>query len=250
MDILLADHIDHKNPLVIHIELPDLDGREVRCIACLYPLLSGPFYSCGERDCYLHKVCAEVPLELKHPLHSDHTLTLVAGGTKFFKCMICDTISWRERMYECRPCGLRLDLECASKALRIQHECHPHPLIPLLKPALFFCYACSNEHRGVSYQCSSCYFLVHESCASMPSTLKNSHHNHPLTLSRAYVHERSKFSRFCDICHKELTMYWFYHCIGCRFYAHFSCATSKEEIAVEGEEDFLDPECDPLAGAK
>ncbi|XP_057466597.1 uncharacterized protein LOC130756133 isoform X2 [Actinidia eriantha] len=157
------------------------------------------------------------------------------------KCMACGKLSRKERMYECRPCGLSLDLECASMALRIQHECHPHPLIPLLKPALVICYACRKEHRGVSYQCSICSFLVHESCASMPSTLKHSHHPHPLTLSRAYVHERSKFPRFCDICHKELIMYWFYHCIGCRFYAHFSCATSKEEISVEEKEDVLDP---------
>ncbi|PSS01765.1 Nucleoredoxin 1-1 like [Actinidia chinensis var. chinensis] len=235
------EHFKHKNPLIIHNELPNLDGKEICCIACRYPLLSGPFYSCGEPNCYLHKVCAEAPLELKHPLHSDHTLTLVAGRTCFCRCMACSTLSRRERMYECRPCGLRLDLECASMALRIQHECHPHPLIPLLKSALVLCYACGNEHRGVYYKCSSCYFLVHESCASMPSTLKHSHHHHPLTLSRAYVHGYSKFPRFCDICREKLTQYWFYHCIGCRYYAHFSCATSKEEISVDEDEDVLDP---------
>ncbi|XP_057468354.1 uncharacterized protein LOC130757598 [Actinidia eriantha] len=267
----MEEHFEHTNPLIIHNELPDLDGREVCCTACRYPLLSGPFYSCGDPDCYLHKVCAEVPLELKHPLHSDHTLTLVAGRTCFLhkvcaevplelkhplhsdhtltllaggrcycRCMACDTMLYGKRMYECRPCGLTLGLDCASMALRIQHECHPHPLIPLLEPALFHCYACGNEHRGVSYKCSSCSFLVHESCASMPSTLKHSHHPHPLTLTRAYVHGYSKFDHSCDICRQKLRKYWFYHCIGCRYYAHFSCAISKKEISVDEEEDVLD----------
>ncbi|XP_057466602.1 protein VACUOLELESS GAMETOPHYTES-like isoform X3 [Actinidia eriantha] len=142
-------HWKHTNPLIIHNELPDPDGRKVCCIACRYLILSGPFYSCGHRDCYLHKVCAEVPLELKHPLHSDHTLTLVSGDTGYSTCMACDTWPVGERMYECRPCGFSLDLECASMALRIQHECHPHPLIPLLEPALFHCYACGNKHTGM-----------------------------------------------------------------------------------------------------
>ncbi|XP_057466601.1 uncharacterized protein LOC130756134 isoform X2 [Actinidia eriantha] len=155
--------------------------------------------------------------------------------------MACDTWPVGERMYECRPCGFSLDLECASMALRIQHECHPHPLIPLLEPALFHCYACGNKHTGVSYKCSMCRFLVHESCASMPSTLQHSHHNHPLTLTRAHVHVDSKFYRSCDICHKRLEKYWFYQCIGCRYHAHFSCAISKEEISVNEEEDVLDP---------
>ncbi|GFY96169.1 hypothetical protein Acr_11g0004750 [Actinidia rufa] len=198
-------HFKHENPLIIHNEFPDLDGREVCCIACRYPLLSGPFYSCGDPNCYLHKVCAEAPLELTHPLHSDHLLTLVAGRPILYECMACDTIIYRERMYECRPCELGLDLECASMALRIQHECHPHPLIPLLEPTLFLCYACGNKHTGVSYKCSSCCILVHESCASMPSTLKHRHHHHPLTLSRAYVHEFSRFPHSCDICHEKIT---------------------------------------------
>ncbi|GFY96172.1 hypothetical protein Acr_11g0004780 [Actinidia rufa] len=245
----MARHFEHTNPLIIHNELPNLYGKEVCCIACRYPLLSGPFYSCGEPNCYVHKVCAEVPLELKHPLHSDHTLILVTGRPNFFKkCKTCYTKSRRERMYECLPCGFRLGLECASMALRIQHECHPHPLIPLLKPALFFCYACSNEHRGVSYQCSSCYFLVHESCASMPSTLKNSHHNHPLTLSQCegfYLdvkcatlsalikHEGHKHlltpteitnKPDCSVCSNMIYSYIAFKCDICDFIMHSDCA--------------------------
>ena len=224
------EHFSHEHPLIIRNEVPKRYGerRYYWCHGCGCLIVSGLSYRCEQCDYDLHKLCAELPPEMKHPWHPEHPLTLDTVALDY-SCKACNFNRHGSLAYQCEPCKFRLHLGCAS--LMLKREFHPHPLIPLLQPAAFCCHACHEERRGVSYKCTSCEFWVHEGCASMPTSIKHSDHHHPLT--RAYTLERFESFIFCGICEKDMKiMNWFYQCVECRYYAHLSCATSHKDNSV------------------
>ncbi|KAM7500102.1 hypothetical protein LguiA_024516 [Lonicera macranthoides] len=85
------DQFSHEHRLVLKEEehkhgIGDDDGGDIqtfrRCNGCLDPisssLLGGAYYSCVNNECdfFLHKLCAELPSEINHPLHPEHKLFL------------------------------------------------------------------------------------------------------------------------------------------------------------------------------
>ncbi|GFY98185.1 hypothetical protein Acr_12g0007260 [Actinidia rufa] len=164
------EHFSHEHPLIILDEVPKRDRVRAYCGGCGFPIDSGPFYRCEQCRYDLHKFCAELPHEMKHPWHPEHPLTL-------------DTVSLD---YSCKACNF-------NRRGSLAYQC---------EPSSFCCHACGKEHEGVSYKCTRCQFWVHESCASMPSSIKHSDHHHPLT--RAYTLERFGSFIFCGICQKDM----------------------------------------------
>jgi hypothetical protein len=57
-------------------ELDNVEENEVVCSRC-DKSVCGPAYKCPLYNFFLHKSCAELPLEIKHPVHPNHTLILV-----------------------------------------------------------------------------------------------------------------------------------------------------------------------------
>lgn len=136
--------------------------------------------------------------------------------------------------YSCYECSFNIDIVCLSAMdmihHTIKHESHDHQLIHVQRPALFFCLACGTEHRGASYLCTTCGFWVNQICASLPRTVKYRKHHHQLALSYSLPDEYYQFRPDCDICSGKLRrMHWVYLCVGCRYFAHVNCATSKAE---------------------
>ncbi|KAM7500104.1 hypothetical protein LguiA_024518 [Lonicera macranthoides] len=238
------DHFSHKHRLILKEEehqhgIGDDDDGDIqtfgRCNGCLDPisssLLGGAYYSCVDTKCefFLHKLCAEHPREINHPLHPEHKLILYKDRSTV--CNGCKCISGERFIYICYDCDFALDIICVTLAERkIDHKSHIHPLIRLPSPELTNCHARGTEHKGIFYQCPTCFlFLIHEDCLSLPTTVKHSlHEDHPLTL--AYSLPYNIFLSYCDICTKYLVPpYWVYYCAICRFCAHVNCAISKIE---------------------
>ncbi|XP_057506732.1 uncharacterized protein LOC130789951 [Actinidia eriantha] len=219
-------HFNHPHPLIFSGE-KNGDGKEILCNGCCRKI-SGASYSCKNCSFFLHKFCAKLPVEMKHLMHPEHTLGLLSKSPRF-KCNACGEFS-KAFTYSCSLCKFELDLVCASRALSIVHERHQHPLIPQLSPASFECNACGTKDEDVSYQCNTCRFWIHESCASLPYTIKHSGHNHPLTLS--YDGDKYPQGTTCAVCFQfTCEQRWCYCCRGCGYFVHPKCIllTKKKE---------------------
>ncbi|XP_058186681.1 protein VACUOLELESS GAMETOPHYTES-like isoform X2 [Rhododendron vialii] len=244
-------HFSHKNHRFIFEEHNNV-GTDLSCYGCEQPIW-GPTYWCIWCNFYLHQSCAELPQELRtHPIHSHHPLTLLAhppNGETICHCSTCGKKCERF-FYSCYKCSFNIDIVCLSAMdmihHTIKHESHNHQLIHVQRPALFFCLACGTEHRGASYLCTTCRFWVNQICASLPRTVKYHKHHHQLALSYSLPDEHYQFRPDCDICSGKLSrMHWVYLCVGCRYFAHVNCATSKAEpfrdCEIEVESKNVDP---------
>ncbi|KAA8518242.1 hypothetical protein F0562_015875 [Nyssa sinensis] len=231
------EHPSHEHPLFLYeakkgdAKLSDL------CQGCEKAIL-GSAYKCKEQQCSfsLHKKCAELPEDFKHPLHPQHPLFLFMNqpypSGMHCICNVCREIR-NKFIYHCAYCHFDCCASCASEEERkIEHKSHKHPLDLMQRPALFHCDGCGTEGKDSSYLCTDCSFWIHRNCASLPSTIKRVDHNHPLTLSYSLSHEYSKSEVKCNICAgKVRSPYWVYRCAKCKYFAHVKCATSETEPA-------------------
>ncbi|KAK3023708.1 hypothetical protein RJ639_042718 [Escallonia herrerae] len=222
-------HFSHKHPLFFREIIPNEDGGDEKaccCNGCL-EVISSAYYGCSQCEFFLHKLCAELPQVIEHPLHPEHPLTLHKASSRV--CDVCDN-RWRNFGYRCSECNFDMDIICASAMERkIDHPSHEHPLTPVRRTALLRCDACCQEHQGRWYQCTTCvHFWIHRDCASLPSTIQRSDHKHPLTLSYSIPSQYTKFDPLCDICRKRLRRFsWVYYCGKCRYFTHVTCAPPK-----------------------
>lgn len=91
-------HFSHEHPLMFIDEFQNEEGREqVVCYGC-QKSISGSAYHCGECNYFLHKKCAELPMEINCPLHYQHPLTLLPhplyAPSKSCECKICGKDDW------------------------------------------------------------------------------------------------------------------------------------------------------------
>ncbi|XWS53840.1 hypothetical protein CRYUN_Cryun10bG0034800 [Craigia yunnanensis] len=117
-----SQHIEHEHPLVFNEELSN-QREKAYCSRCL-ARISGPSFSCVECGFYLHKRCAEAPLEINHPFHRKHPLVLLpnppeAYGYKYF-CDFCSKYGNRF-VYHC-SCGLHFHVKCALFTFNIANK--------------------------------------------------------------------------------------------------------------------------------
>ncbi|KAL4600690.1 hypothetical protein ACB092_11G216500 [Castanea dentata] len=219
----LLHFCDSKRPLLFKQD--DIRG-EFTCCGCQESVY-GPSY----RYTTHHKSCAELPLGLHHPLHPIHPLILFDEKTHYpeedkqkTKCQLCNESRrqytyalFRYRYYRC---DFNLHATCASLPPTIESsQVHHHPLTPSWKWITFTCDLCGKEVKGIPNQCALCGFWVHNSCASLPRSLK-------------------------VLCVQKVnTNYGFYYCSKCDFVAHLNCAadySNRENINLENEDLELD----------
>uniref|UniRef100_A0A7N2L4P0 DC1 domain-containing protein n=1 Tax=Quercus lobata TaxID=97700 RepID=A0A7N2L4P0_QUELO len=243
-------HFIHPNhPLLFN---PDDDRRGRRCWGCWEPV-HGPSYSCKECDYWVHhKSCAELPLELHHPLHPIHPLILFSppiwaayyGDDKqVYKCELCKDYE-DVYTYRCSHCDFNIYITCTSLAptTMVEAEFHHHPLTPFWKWITFTCEICGKEdkdkahgqkcnccdnERNQVFRCITCEFVLDFQCATLPHTTRYGQHEHPFTLS--YRAEDNSGEYYCDICEEERqdSKYWFYYCKDCSYPAHPNCIIGK-----------------------
>ncbi|KAK9989867.1 hypothetical protein SO802_030106 [Lithocarpus litseifolius] len=259
----LLHFCDSKHPLLFDLNYLKSGYTCCGCQESIY----GPFYYCietlecqGQNYRVHHKSCAEVPLGLHHPLHPIHPLILFDEKTHYpeeeeehkqkTKCQLCNE-SRQQYTYRCYRCDFNLHATCASLPPTIESQVHHHPLTPFWKWMSFTCDLCAKEVKGIPNHCDLCSYCVHNTCASLPHTLKVEYHRHPLHLTHSSleVELHQSDSRFCQRCAQKVnTNSGFYYCSRCNFVAHLDCAADyryREDINLLGLKELENEDSEP-----
>ena len=241
----------HEHPLIL-IENVSKDETP-NCYGCGIPVNDLEVaYACTVQNCpnriILHKKCGELPSQILHPKHPDHPLHLFDYHRSLgLWCDMCTSDLGKVLGYQCSICMFDFDLRCKRISIddilegerQIEHPSHPnHPLTLMRKPLFsFYCDGCGVDDVDMVYICSTCEFMVHKACASLPLLLPNNlrYHHHRLSLAFVFPMEYRKYIFNCDVCLKRLDRTsWMYFCGDCRFFAHIRCvASTTTEIAEE-----------------
>ncbi|KAF7146864.1 hypothetical protein RHSIM_Rhsim03G0012600 [Rhododendron simsii] len=229
-----AAEIKHRHPLTLYEEPIDHASSHFnvawnvqKCCGCKQSI-SAPFYCCVECEFYLHVLCAELPEELRHPAHLQHTLSL--NKTRVAKCTCCSLLG-NIFLYECKECYFYLDCKCASLPRVIKHESHDkHPLALRPTPFSGTCISCSASLR-MSFECWGCKFNLCVRCAILPRTVQHRYDIHPFTLTYSPRPDRTD-GDFCKICEEGIdSNRWFYHCGECNQYLHTDCILPVDQFS-------------------
>ncbi|OMP03975.1 Zinc finger, PHD-type [Corchorus olitorius] len=240
-DFHTLQHFSHEHPLIFNEKYNEDDDSH--CSGC-QKLLSGPFYRCVDCNSFdLHRECAELPLEINHPYHRKHPLTLLPNlpiHPEKCSCYWCK-IQYKGFIYYCSPCNFGLHPENVSLPRMITVASHEHPWILLSTCISFICNFCGTDGDCAPYVCTICDRVVHNNCISLPQKIKTRKHEH--IISHTYfLPEKQPEKWECKICLDEVnTEYGSYCCSasGCNYIAHVKCATAgvSWEEAVEDEDE-------------
>ncbi|XP_024958717.1 uncharacterized protein LOC112499638 [Cynara cardunculus var. scolymus] len=144
--------------------------------------------------------------------------------------------------YHCSICNFHACVKCVEVAvaqeaaattlktealIKLNHKGHSqHSLTLQMRRATFHCDACNTEDKDLSYQCDSCDFWIHKTCADLYPTINlPQHHNHSLDLVYSLPSAFYNYLYFCAFCNKCIQRReWLYHCANCRYFAHIKCA--------------------------
>ncbi|EOY09677.1 Cysteine/Histidine-rich C1 domain family protein, putative [Theobroma cacao] len=184
---------------------------------CLRPI-STPFYGC--KQCcgfFLHRNCAELPTEKRHPSHK-HLLALTKNED-LVSCHACGHYH-HGFSYKCkgRRCfGFQIDIQCSLLSDSFRHASHEHPLF-LDHNCEGNCSACSKKIQGfygnpsLGYKCmQGCKFILDFWCLTLPQIAWYKYNKHPFTLTYDGGSNTDQF--YCDISEKERDPnQWFYYC--------------------------------------
>ncbi|KAA3454159.1 Zinc finger, PHD-type [Gossypium australe] len=195
--------------------------------------VSAPCFSCVE-GCgfYLHKTCAEAPLELNHPFHRHHPLLLLqnppytSGGRRV--CDFCDE-TCEKFIYHC-SCGLDFHIKCALFTFNIaernlkelEHVALEDPSFSSKNDGgnLGKCFTCWEPLAIYTYFSLDCGFNLHKNCAELPLKMDRlCHSKHPLVLQ--FNSER----RACKVCQVTQRRGFVYGCSPCELAIHIDCAS-------------------------
>ncbi|KDO50452.1 hypothetical protein CISIN_1g047354mg [Citrus sinensis] len=210
---------------------------DVKCKLCCKHI-HGSGYGCAPCEFYIHNSCAELPKELRHPLHPlpNHSLTL--QESKFLEGYYCDACDLNVNpgvCYRCDYCDFALHLECAYLKPSVKYEGHEHLLI-LVENMSYqgICEACGFEIEGTFFvRCVQCCFNLHVQCgpapASLPSIVVHKHlHDHPLSISTKAVAKNDSDVLYCDACAEERNpRHPYYCCVECEYNAHVRCVLTE-----------------------
>nr|KAJ0200663.1 hypothetical protein LSAT_V11C600329140 [Lactuca sativa] len=200
--------INSKTIVGVSFDGGDITPQVIGCYACEKPISSGFAYACIQCCYFLHKACAQLPHTINDPslYYHHHPLTLTDMKNTDSRSRQCDVCRIRKTpgvfsyifikdnkytFVACIDCCVaRISLKAEVDAIKeepkikVQHEGHPHHTLTLqLRPAALRCDACNSKDEGLFYECDSCDFWIHKTCASLASTINLPHHpNHPLVL--------------------------------------------------------------------
>ncbi|XP_047331682.1 uncharacterized protein LOC124935280 [Impatiens glandulifera] len=255
----ILNHPSHDHPLTLEFDLRKFTNfnysrtstrrREYEvCNGCMLPLLNdAPFYSCNESTCKfdLHKWCAKLPRELKHPGHTDtgHILILQEkmdpGLLGIFVCQGCQ-MTGNGFAYKCNECEeYYLDVKCAALPRLVNYETHKHPLILKYGRSIGGCISCglsnffeedksmyisaisSFRHTYFTFGCDACNFSIHPKCLILPREIVYWYDKHGFKLiDPIHVfmsnYDQGASTYHCEFCEREVhSESWMYNCFEC-----------------------------------
>ncbi|XP_062172659.1 uncharacterized protein LOC133878166 [Alnus glutinosa] len=232
MEIQHFSHEEH--PLMLVEEFENDGENEVVCSGCDKSVSCGPAYNCSQCKFFLHKSCAELPPEIQHPVHPNHTLLLQAPISDRRCCDACGRGCKRCFSYRCHSCNFDLDIGCVSASLPTKpDDGHQHEFVPIFQQFHFTCELCGEDRNNAAQVCRICQLLADTLCALKPSTIKiTADPAHLLTLIyslRKVIKEHSDI--FCKLCYKKLNPNFAgYYCQECDFVAHLKCTPKHLDI--------------------
>ncbi|XVF06392.1 hypothetical protein REPUB_Repub06bG0044700 [Reevesia pubescens] len=237
-----VDYFDHEHPLSFNEFIKK--NESIDCEACCLKI-SGEAYACKSCEYYLHKACTQLPYEVLHPLHPQHSLKLFIPNRRMwpmFACYECREYSFGFA-YLCSPCGFLLHMKC-PKTLSIpkyegqrlkEMESQRSKLCPFNQyhkinffncgsnlSKFYFCNICPRKLKGPSYECINCQYKVHESCFGFPLELQLQFH--PQHRLHTCLNVREK----CFVCKESVDIG--YSCLQCRFHLHLYCAKALKRV--------------------
>ncbi|OWM67320.1 hypothetical protein CDL15_Pgr000772 [Punica granatum] len=243
-------HPYHEHALILQ-ELSE--NFSLYCLICELPA-KGPVYLCIDCNFFLHRSCAELPPEIQHPSHPQHSLMFYPGGSYDLSCR-CDEPVEARGSYVCDVCEVALHTGCAAATLPppeeehedkgkiIQHFAHEHPLASFHVNASnrINCKACGEQISGRVYGCRACIYVLHESCALAPREISNHpfHPQHPLTLLADFKPEWPDLT--CEVCKRYSHCPMFaYNCNECDFHLDVNCAVSVMHLPPRDDQSSMD----------
>ncbi|GLT44709.1 hypothetical protein SLA2020_185940 [Shorea laevis] len=222
-------HFSHLHSLFF-IQNHYIEPQDQSCSACEEPI-SGPVYCCFDCRFFLHQKCFELPLEINHPSHRKHSLTLLPNPPPHLEkcsCHLC-TKAYKGFIYCCSLCEFGILIKYTfSDHKVIKSLNHGHPFILVSKPFSFVCNACGTDGECCfPYVCTECDIAVHKDCISLPQKIKITRHEHPIFHIYFLANYEGK-NNMCRIYRDEINMeYGSYHCLQCDYLVHVNCATAK-----------------------
>ncbi|XVF37804.1 hypothetical protein REPUB_Repub20aG0042400 [Reevesia pubescens] len=239
MEIFKANDFVHQHPLLLNEEQISNGSEEAECSRC-GERVSAPSSGCLECEFYVHKKCAEAPLEIKHPYHRDHPLLLLQKspytGSGWCICDFCDK-ECKRFLYHC-SCGLDLHIKCAlftnNIALKnlkeLEHVALEDPLLSTENDGedLSKCFCCWEPLANYTYFSLDSGFNLHKKCAELPLKMNHiRHRKHPFVLQ--FNSERLS----CKICQETRRRGLVYCCTTCKFVVHIECLSLQQAPIVE-----------------
>ncbi|VYS44493.1 unnamed protein product [Arabidopsis thaliana] len=214
------------------IRITDYADNDARCLACNLHVSPDPFYKCIQVNCglfILHEKCANLPLEIRAPIHQ-HTLNLYYKEGNHFNCASCHHESNGFR-YSCSrsECeDLHWDTKCVSITVPSLYGGHGHILYS--NSNYITCCGC-DETKPTPLSCPECNLGLCFACATLPNRLRYEDDVHPLFLnhggnSNGNLLEDLQQNYWCDSCETQLDpLKYFYKCsTSCGTVIHTKCA--------------------------
>ncbi|OMO92969.1 DC1 domain-containing protein [Corchorus olitorius] len=253
--------LGHEHPLTL------LNGDEQSkkfekagiCFGCgKKVLLSTPRYNCLKcGDFFLHKLCAEAPLEINHPFHLDHPLVLDLQKLPYqWECNFClgfggglgsgGRLGFGDRfVYHC-SCGLTLHIKCAlftyymaqSKLKELEDVELQDLYIPVTRntnpifgPSFSGCLVCRKPLSNSVYIFGGHGrpLYVHKECVDLPLKINHMcHREHPL-LKQFFISK----SLSCKVCQNSMFGRLAYCCLHCEFALDIQCLSPSPPPIIE-----------------
>ncbi|XVF65491.1 hypothetical protein PTKIN_Ptkin09bG0253800 [Pterospermum kingtungense] len=232
-----SQNFEHEHPLVLLINEEQMMMSNQSGVADCWRCgekVSVPSFSCVECGFYLHKQCAEAPLEINHPFHPDHLLVLLRNSPYASKghivCDFCDK-TCKRFVYHC-SCDLDFHIKCAFftyniaqnnlKDQLLEHVAHEYLSVSpennveeLGKPTMFF--ACWEPLENYTYFSPDCGFNLHKKCADLPLKINELGHEHTLSL------QFNSKQLSCYVCGETQQTGFVYCCPPCNSAVHIEC---------------------------
>ncbi|OMP08188.1 Zinc finger, PHD-type [Corchorus olitorius] len=239
------ENFGHEHPLILLNEQSNQSvEEEACCVRCGEKVLpSALCFRCTEcSGFYLHKLCADAPLEINHPFHPTHPLVLLPSspyGSKGWKCNFCDQKGDRF-VYHC-SCKLDFHIKCALFTYNIAQNNFKELEHVAYEDAstkndgeqlenLGDCFGCWDPLANSVYFSPDCGFNLHKKCAELPLEINHKcHRRHPLFLQFIMLEPLP-----CKVCHVTVERRGFvYCCLPCKFVLHIQCVSPSPPPIIE-----------------
>ncbi|XVF84436.1 hypothetical protein PTKIN_Ptkin17bG0036700 [Pterospermum kingtungense] len=230
-----AQNFGHEHPLLLlNTEAQISNRRGKTCCSRCGEKVSAPGFSCVKCRFYLHKKCAEAPLELNHPFYRNHPLLLLENPPYSASCDFCCD-DCKCFVYHC-SCGLDFHIKCAlftyniakKKFKELENVAHEDPLISIendIGKGVDMCFGCDEPLAKYAYFSLDCGFNLHQKCAELPFKINHvCHRKHPLVL------QFNGKQLSCKICQETPRRGFVYCCSPCKFVVHIECVSQPPVI--------------------